>query len=100
MLTKLGKNKGVERSRIWLEGDRLVKAGFTHKAEYVREWSDTGLVLRLAGPSDTGKVYKVAGKSDRPVIDTTGKAVVNAFSNASHVTATFYLGRIDITTPR
>ena len=30
--TKLGKNKGVERSRIWIEGKRLTGAGFHAKA--------------------------------------------------------------------
>jgi len=33
MKTKLGKNKGLERSRIWIEGKRLTDSGF-HRGEY------------------------------------------------------------------
>ena len=69
--TKVGAAKRVDRSRIWIEGDRLASAGFNNGARYNVAWSSTGATLTLC---NTG-ARKVAGTIYRPVLDITGAHV-------------------------
>ena len=97
--SKLGKNKGVEKSRIWIEGARLNAAGFRRGAEYQRDWCEGGLdlVLTNGAPIEAlGRIYKVAGKSDHPIIDTTGKKVTATFGHADSVVVLFSVETIRI----
>lgn len=69
--TKLGTNKGLQRSRVWIEGKRLTESGFYRGALYNREYGKTSIILTL---SESGSL-RVSGKADKPIIDMTGKSV-------------------------
>ena len=73
MHTKLGKNKGLERSRIWIEGTRLTDAGF-HRGEY----------------------YLAEYEGDHPIIDITGKTVKEFFDGSEYVEVDYQKGVIVI----
>ena len=80
-LTIIGTNHGKGTSRIWLEGKRLVEAGFEVGTRYDRyatfsSSSRSGIQL-TANPK--GK-YKVSGKGDKPIIDISGGVVTNTFA--------------------
>lgn len=98
--TKLGTNKGLPKSRIWIEGNRLVGVGFIRGAEYSRQWNRGKLILVLKGNDDPRNIEKscfvVSGKSDKPIIDITGKAIVEAFGAREYVNVTFQPGYITI----
>lgn len=89
--TKLGTNKGVPKSRIWIEGKRLVEAGFKVGAKYHRTLFENAIRLDL---HDDGS-FKVSGKGDKPIIDITGKVVTDRFTG-ENVTVSYYDGRIEI----
>ena len=81
LLTIIGTNHGKAVSRIWIEGKRLVEAGFTVGARYDRVWdSHTSfwIILRL----DPDGRYKVSGKGERLIIDTSGKVVREVFPDS------------------
>ena len=98
--TKLGTNKGLPKSRIWIEGKRLAGAGFIRGAEYSRQWDRGKLILILKGHDDPRNAerasFVVSGKSDKPIIDITGKAIVEAFGAGESVNVTFQPGYITI----
>ena len=89
-LTIIGTNHGKGTSRIWLEGKRLVEAGFevgtrydrvTHKSARVHpngSWTAVGKIHLTANPK--GK-FKVSGKGDKPIIDISGGAVTDTFAD-------------------
>ena len=82
-LTIIGTNHGKGTSRIWLEGKRLVEAGFEVGTRYDRnviKAKDGWDHLELRVKSD-GK-FKVSGKGDKPIIDISGKAVTETFREA------------------
>ena len=85
-VVKVGASKRIPQSRIWLEGSRLISAGFAHGARYNVVWHDAGATLTL---SPAG-ARKVAGTIDRPIIDITG-ASVRALS-VDRVIVTYYTG--------
>lgn len=58
-------NRG--RARIWLEGARLERAGFTAGTKFTLQNRGEKIVLK---PADDGR--KVSGKAGRPIIDITG----------------------------
>jgi hypothetical protein len=101
--SKLGTAKGVERSRIWIEGKRLVDAGFKVGSYFtvfgVSGGPDSSLGLLLAKP---GQVFsrapsKVTGTRTRPVIDITGEIVRTMFGvHGTHVDVVFSKGEITI----
>lgn len=76
MITKIGAARRVPHSRIWVEGARLIAAGFTHGARY-DVTVVTGLTLTL---SESG-ARRVAGTPSRPIIDITGALVRDNFSS-------------------
>jgi hypothetical protein len=77
-LTIIGTNHGKGTSRIWLEGKRLVEAGFEVGTRYDRYASLTQNVIELTA-SPKGK-YKVSGKGDKPIIDISGGVVTSTFA--------------------
>jgi hypothetical protein len=96
--TKLGTTRAGERTRIWIEGKRLVEHGFPVGTRILKTWySDEGkLVLRIpVEPEDANAT--VSGKGEKPIIDITGKLVVSTFGDVSHVIVTYHKGRIVIT---
>lgn len=103
--TKLGTAKKVERSRIWIEGKRLVDAGFTVGKYFAKECYDEShgverrLILVLLKDDDVLSTApcKVSGKGKKPIIDITGEFVRSTFgSQGVHVEATFSTGKIVI----
>ena len=81
-VVKVGASKRVPQSRIWIEGWRLVGAGFAHGARYNVEWRDTGATLT----PDAAGARKVAGTPDRPIIDITGERVRSLQCDGATVT--------------
>ncbi|MGN6556206.1 MAG: hypothetical protein ACTHLW_21050 [Verrucomicrobiota bacterium] len=82
--TVLGTNHGKPKSRIWIEGKRLVEAGFTVGTRYNRELFENAIRL---GIHPEGK-FKVSGKGYKPIIDITGSAVTDRFTG-THVNVRF-----------
>ncbi len=67
-------NRG--RPRIWLEGNRLVEAGFNRGVRFdlvPLPLRDGGMVL-AQNEDGTGK-RKVSGKGDRPIVDIVGSEI-------------------------
>ena len=74
---KIGSNQG--RPRIWLEGRRLVEAGYERGVRFdlvPLPLRDGGMVL-AQNEDGTGK-RKVSGKGDRPIIDIVGAEIVKS----------------------
>ena len=79
-LTIIGTNHGKGTSRIWLEGKRLVEAGFEVGTRYDRyaDFNPRGAIQLIANPN--GK-FKVSGKGEKPIIDISGGAVTETFAD-------------------
>lgn len=84
-LTIIGTNHGKGTSRIWLEGKRLVEAGFEVGTRYHRYAHSTPSAIQLIANSK-GK-YRVSGKGDKPIIDISGRAVTETF--AEHISKSY-----------
>ena len=76
------------RSRIWIEGARLLAAGFTRGIMFDRKVSDKQITLTI---SPLGQ-FKVSGKGDRPLIDLCGQ-----FSTGDDVVIVYGPNKITIT---
>jgi hypothetical protein len=91
-LTIIGTNHGKGTSRIWLEGKRLVEAGFEVGTRYDRICKSRtskefgtlhgGIEFIELTANPNGK-FKVSGKGDKPIIDISGGAVTETF--AEHI---------------
>jgi len=81
-IVKVGASKRIPQSRIWIEGRRLIDAGFAHGARYDVVWTDAGATLKLCPAG----ARKVAGAVDRPIIDITGASVRSLQSDSATVT--------------
>ena len=92
-MVKVGASKRVPQSRIWIEGWRLISAGFAHGTRYDVLWHPAGATLT----PDAAGARKVAGTPDRPIIDITG-ANVRALA-ADRVIITYYDSKIEIERP-
>lgn len=103
--TKLGNtSKAGTRTRIWIEGKRLVAAGFTPGALYRRKWFDNDRVLTLTvvDQSRFDELARdakgtVSGKGEKPIIDIVGARVFNVFGHGETVTVTYTKNTIIIT---
>jgi hypothetical protein len=92
--TKLGTTRAGVRTRIWIEGARLVAAGFNVGCYFTKEWDAKARTLRLVilhcdGTAEKLRelgvpVAKVSGKGTKPIIDITG-ALVAATFEGTHV---------------
>jgi hypothetical protein len=97
---KLGTSRAGELSRLWLEGPRLIEAGFKHKLGFKRTVSENKMVLEIVNARAWEELPRsqkgtVAGSPDRPIIDITGSAVVEAFNRGfEQVTVNYLAGRI------
>jgi hypothetical protein len=96
---KLSTHHGVERARVWLEGARLVDAGFTVGARFSVAWTPATLTLALVAPFE-GRMAgfgKVSGKGDKPIIDIVGPRVLEAFgAHSDHVSVTYERGVVTV----
>ena len=63
-----------QRPRIWIEGARLLSAGFTHHMPYVVEIVGNSLYLIRCAKGARKGARKVAGAPARPIIDITGRS--------------------------
>lgn len=94
---KIGRNRGSRR--IWIDGKRLLDAGFTGGSTYYCKVNRNSLSLCLqAGGVANEQKRKVTGRpSGKPIIDISGRTVDEAFSaTVTQVVATFSDGRIDM----
>lgn len=98
LITKLGKTRAGECSRVWIEGARLQKAGFIVGVTFHKTWDEEARTLELKTrvPKDAPRtdVGTVTGKGDKPIIDIIGSKVIETFAGCSHVRATYHKGRI------
>ena len=75
--------------QIWIEGDKLARAGFTIGARYDIQMSDNQIVLTL---NSDGKKKTSKGLKDgihRPIIDLHNKKIGQYFTPNSRVIASF-----------
>lgn len=91
-VTKIGPARQFPHNRVWIEGKRLVGAGFVVGARYTLVEVGRTLVLTLAAD---GK-RKVSGKGDKPIIDITGDLIRRVFVGRPTVTVDYTTGRIVI----
>jgi hypothetical protein len=63
-----------QRPRIWIEGARLLSAGFTRHTPYTIELVKDSLYLIRCAKGARKGARKVAGTPARPIIDITGKS--------------------------
>lgn len=87
---KTCKNKGHDR--IWIEGSRLIQAGWNNGDRFNRELVDGVLELRR---HPEGK-HKIAGTPDRPIIDLCGQHVTSYMEGAAEYTAIMHRNTIKI----
>lgn len=97
--SKLGTAKGAPRSRVWIEGNRLIAAGFTPGEYYVIGHGCEGeenKFIRLSLLIDDDVIApgvtprKVSGKGAKPIIDLTGKWIFELFGRSeTHVSVYF-----------
>ena len=80
-----------QRQRIWIEGARLLSAGFTYHMPYVVEIVGNSLVLKRCAQG----ARKVTGAPARPIIDITGKSCA-PFDTGDAVEITYMAGVIMI----
>jgi len=100
-VTKLGTTRAGERTRIWIEGDRLIAAGFTVGRRFERVWRDDTLTLLSATQAHFDNLPlaergTVSGKGTKPLIDIAGAKVFSTFGNGTHVAVTYAMGKITI----
>jgi hypothetical protein len=100
--TKLGTTRAGERSRIWIEGARLIAHGFNAKRLFLKSWfeDDGRLVLTLMTAREAqtyraASIGTVSGKEGaKPIIDITGELVRTTFGTGTHVNVKYAPGRI------
>ena len=95
-LTSKTRVKRTSRNlRIWIEGQRLAKAGFTWHTVYSRKIEDGKITLTLGGDSN----LKVAGRNrngkELPIIDIS-IAELKGFTADQELEVTYTSGRIVI----
>ena len=98
---KLGEtNRAGPRTRIWIEGARLLRHGFTARQLVLRVWGEHRLILMPTSPNEWNAAARdergsIAGTETRPIIDITGALVFQTF-RTERVTVKFANGNIDI----
>jgi hypothetical protein len=91
--SKIGVARQIPGSRVWIEGVRLVRAGFTVGERYALVEINGALVLELAPCTGT---RKVSGKGAKPIIDVTGDTIRRVFAGRDTVTVSYGIGTITI----
>jgi hypothetical protein len=99
--TKLGTTRAGERTRIWIEGKRLVDHGFTVGKRFTRMWHKGALTIIVCSETVFAKHAvsergTVSGKGEKPIIDITGAKVAATFTG-THVDVAYSKGTIVIT---
>ena len=75
-MTKFTLNSGTNKSnrRIWIEGSRLLSAGFSQGDRLSKRITSNRLILQKTTDQSEAK-HRIAGKPDRPILDLCGKWV-------------------------
>jgi len=90
---KVGVNR--KRRRIWIDGPRLTRAGFTPGVRFWSPVSPGRMTLTLTEGEGTAR--RVSGRPDgKPIIDLSGKDVHVAFPTCAAVDVEFQTGLISI----
>ena len=84
-ISKIGAARRMPGSRVWIEGTRLVAAGFTVGVRYNLTEADGQLILTVAADGQR----KVSGKGDKPIIDITGDLIRRVFAGRLTVTVEY-----------
>lgn len=97
---KLGESKNV--SRIWMEGEKLAKAGVRVGARYsMAEINNGRIVLREAGPGLQGQAFTVSKRDRRgvlrPLMEIRSNELGRTFAGCEKVKVAIRSGRIVIT---
>jgi hypothetical protein len=98
---KLGTSRAGEYTRVWLEGSRLIAAGFTHYKLFSREIQPNKIVLRIVTAKEWAELPRaakgtVAGSPSRPIIDITGASVAETFAPFTTVEVNYLANKIVI----
>jgi hypothetical protein len=95
---KLCISRKVPRSRLWLEGKRLERAGFTAGTEIYTGMMDGNLYIVTTPSLKTLRcdyqLRKVSGYKGRPIIDITGSLILDNFGHGTHVDVKYIPGII------
>ena len=90
--TKLGTTRAGPRTRIWIEGQRLLDAGFVPGMCFTKTWNDVTGKLTLAcitaayaAQLPRAVVGRVSSKGTKPIIDITGAKVAEFFGQGETV---------------
>ncbi len=96
--TKLGSTRAGPRTRLWLEGNRLLQHGFQHGDKFRKTWSAGRLVIQTIPNKDFERdsCGTVSGSTNRPIIDITGARFSETFQG-QQVSVRFADGRITVT---
>ena len=89
--TKVGNNRGA--ARIWLEGKRLLDAGWKRGDRYDAIFGSNGLMYIKA---EDGK-RAVAGTESRPIIDTNSKKITEFIAIGETANVIIQANKIAIT---
>ena len=94
--SKLSTTRAGKRSRIWLQGKRLIAAGFKPGSKYAAIWTAATLQLSLRVEAlakvnaGEAQVRKVSGKGETPIIDIVGEQVVETFGKHCETVSVTY----------
>lgn len=96
-INKIGASRGEAKRRVWLEGDRVLAAGFAVGMFFTRAWDEKEgtLTLTLGEGATRATRGKVSGKGDRPILDIVGEKVFEVFGkHCDKVEVSYAPGRI------
>ncbi len=87
--------KTTRSTRIWIEGNKLVHAGFVPEAKYSIEVSKQPfgrkrITLTLDENGDRKVTKSTRGGKDRPIIDLHSNQVAECFDAGTEVTVAYY----------
>lgn len=93
--TKIKDHKG---GRLWIEGGKLLRAGFEPGHEYYAFIYDGCIIIANydRGEPLQSQLKTVSGKGNRPIIDLCSAAIGEAFGLGSAVSVTYQEGLITV----
>lgn len=82
-ITTIGENKGAKR--VWLQGNMLIRSGFTPRIRYEIIKQDNALVLRTQAVGRRGVSMKMKNGKEIPVIDLNNNELLAMFDGLESV---------------
>lgn len=96
---KLGANRG--NPRVWIEGNHLLRAGFTPQSKFRATFQDGSIVLELAQDGDRTVSGRSRDGKELPIIDINAAQIGQAMgADTSRIAVRLTKHRIDITPSR